>query len=94
MSQPEDRVVPLCGCRDGCEVLDPIISHDGISCVICNQPVTAINIDAMQRKLDRVEKLPKQLRAYAWGEHAGPRRAGCLYAANSVAAALEGDGRG
>ena len=52
MNQPEDRVVELCGCRDGSEPLDPIVGHDGKTCVICDQPIVAINIDALLRVVD------------------------------------------
>ena len=55
MTKPEDRVVPMCECRDGNELVDPIVGHDGKTCVICEQPIQAINID----RLLRIEKAAK-----------------------------------
>ena len=55
MTKPDDRVIPLCKCRDGDEPLYPIISHDDEKCVICGQPIVTINID----RLLRIEKAAK-----------------------------------
>jgi len=63
-------VVPMCGCRDGCEVLDPIISHDGETCVVCELPIVSINIDRLLGIEGMVRDLITNMRGTEFSEAA------------------------
>ena len=55
MSQPEDRLVYVCGCGGSACIESNIgwrswsVGNVGRECPACNQPVTAINIDRLLR---------------------------------------------
>ena len=55
MSQPEDRLVYVCGCGGSACIESNIgwrswsVGNVGRECPACNQPVTAINLDRLLR---------------------------------------------
>jgi hypothetical protein len=67
MSEREDRIVYVCGCR-GESAFDEATTHQspaaGLVCRFCRQPVQAVNIDRLLRLEERMQHMPADMCAH------------------------------